>query len=220
MGSSPGPGLYERNWEDDSKIIESAGVQYAYVPDFADYMPERPSLTVTAIPALSDDAPPMENPAHLDLVTTTMAKQFNIFGKIRYYAGEKDWQQLTMMKRMVIDMSYDVEVIGCAVVREADGLAKSSRDVVLTPEERAKAPAFYQALQAGKAAIEAGETVSASVVALVLEKMAEAGEVVYVHAVDAATLQAMEVLTGDIRIIASLRLGKVALVDNIGAVAA
>ncbi|MFC3173700.1 4-phosphopantoate--beta-alanine ligase [Novosphingobium bradum] len=215
-----GTALYDRNWDDDRKLVEATGIQYAYLPDYADYMPVRPNLTLTIIPQLSTGAPPMEKIEHLDAVTTSTAKLFNIFGPMRYYSGEKDWQQLAMFKRMVIDMAYDIEVIGCEVVREDDGLAMSSRNVKLTPEDRAKAPALYQALEAGKAAIEGGETSSAKVTDLVRRRMAEAGEVVYVHAVDAATLQPMDRLTGDIRIIASLQLGIVPLVDNIGAVAA
>lgn len=215
MGGGGGP--YERNWDDDARLVATTGIEYAYVPDFGDYMPLRPSLTVTLVPALSSGAPPMEEIAHLDAVTTSTAKLFNIFGKMRYYSGEKDWQQLAMFKRMIIDMSYDIEVIGCEIVREADGVAISSRNVRLSAAERARAPALYRALQAGKAAIERGETYSASIVALVRERLSQAGEVVYVHALDAVSLQPMPALTGDVRILASLRLGDVALVDNIGA---
>jgi pantoate--beta-alanine ligase len=214
-----GPALYQRNWDDDRDLVASTGIAYAYVPDFSDYMPVRPALTVTLVPALSSGAPPMEAIEHLDAVSTATAKLFNIFGKMRYYSGEKDWQQLAMFKRMVIDMSYDIEVIGCAVVREADGVAMSSRNVKLTAGERAKAPALFLALQAGKAAIAGGETDAAKVVALIGDQMAQAGEVIYVHAVDAETLQPMDILQGDIRIIASLRIGEVPLVDNIGATA-
>jgi pantoate--beta-alanine ligase len=210
-----GPALYERNWNDDSKLVAGTGIEYAYVPDFSDYMPVRPALTVTLVPALSSGAPPMEAIEHLDAVSTSTAKLFNIFGKMRYYSGEKDWQQLAMFKRMVVDMSYDIEVIGCEVVRDADGVA----NVKLTPNERKKAPALYLALQAGKAAIEDGETDSAKVVALIRDKMWQAGEVIYVNAVDADTLQPMDILQGDIRIIASLMIGEVPLVDNIGATA-
>ncbi len=124
-----------------------------------------------------------------------------------------------MFKRMAIDLSWDVEVIGCPVVREPDGVAMSSRNVKLTAEERARAPALYRALVTGKERIESGETSSAKVVSLVREAMGDAGEVIYVHALDAETLQPMDKLTGEIRIIASLKLGEVPLVDNIGATA-
>ncbi|MCB2063829.1 MAG: pantoate--beta-alanine ligase [Novosphingobium sp.] len=214
-----GEGLYERNWDDDVKLIEPTGVEYAYLPDYADFMPVRPSYTLTTLPQLSTGAPPMEPVEHLDAVTTTTAKLFNVFGPMRYYSGEKDWQQLAMFKRMAIDLSWDIEVIGCPVVREADGVAMSSRNVKLTAEERARAPALYRALVKGKEAIESGETGSAKVVSLVREAMGDAGEVIYVHALDAETLQPMDRLTGEIRIIASLKLGEVPLVDNIGATA-
>lgn len=214
-----GEGLYERNWDDDVKLIEPTGVEYAYLPDYADFMPVRPSYTLTTLPQLSTGAPPMEPVEHLDAVTTTTAKLFNVFGPMRYYSGEKDWQQLAMFKRMAIDLSWDIKVIGCPVVREADGVAMSSRNVKLTAEERARAPALYRALVKGKEAIESGETGSAKVVSLVREAMGDAGEVIYVHALDAETLQPMDRLTGEIRIIASLKLGEVPLVDNIGATA-
>lgn len=217
MGAAPAH--YERNWDRDAALIAGTGIEYAYVPDFDDFMPVRPSLTVTLVPALARDAPAMEPAEHLDTVSTSTAKLFNIFGKMRYYAGEKDWQQLAMFRRMVVDMSYDIEVVGCAVVREDDGLALSSRNVRLTAEERARAPALYRALAAGKAAIESGETKRAVVERLVAGHMAQAGEVVYVHALDAHTLRPVDALTGDIRILASLKLGEVALVDNVGAVA-
>jgi pantoate--beta-alanine ligase len=214
-----GGGLYERSWEDDSKLVATTGVEYVYLPDYADYMPVRPSFTLALVPELTTGAPPMEEISHLDIVSTTTAKLFNIFGPMRYYSGEKDWQQLAVFKRMVIDLSWDIEVVGCPVVREADGLAMSSRNVKLTEHERSLAPALYQALCAGAEAIENGERDSDKVVALVSAAMAEVGEVVYVHAVDAGTLQPMAQLQGEIRLIASLKLGEVPLVDNVGAMA-
>jgi pantoate--beta-alanine ligase len=215
-----GPSLYERNWDDDRKLIEQTGIEYAYVPDFSDYMPAGPAYTITVVPRLSTGAPQMEEIEHLNEVTTATAKLFNIFGAMRYYSGEKDWQQLAMFKRMAIDMSYEIEVIGCDVVREADGVAMSSRNVKLTPQGREKAPALYQALLAGKAMIEGGEKSSDKVVTRVRDLIGQAGEVIYVHAVDAETLQPMAQLDGDVRLIASLKLDDVSLVDNIGARAA
>lgn len=214
-----GQGLYERNWDDDRKLIERTGIAHAYVPDYSDYMPVRPALTFTVIPSLSIGAPPMEDVEHLDAVTSSTAKLFNIFGSMRYYSGEKDWQQLAMFKRMVIDMSYDIEVVGCPVVREPDGLAMSSRNVRLTSEQRKKAPVLYEALEQGKSAIESGERDAATVIALMHAAMNGAGEVLYAHALDAETLQPMDTLKGEVRLIASLMLGDVPLVDNVGATA-
>jgi pantoate--beta-alanine ligase len=216
-GQAP-PALYDRDWNVDKVLIEKTGVPYAYLPDGDDYMPA-PPVTVTLVPLLSSGCPPMEEVSHLSAVSTSTAKLFNIFGKMRYYSGEKDWQQLAMFKRMAIDLSTEVEVVGCEVVREADGLAMSSRNVKLTPEDREKAPTLYQALLAGKAAIEGGEHSSARVEKLIRDKLEAVGEAVYVNCVDALALQPMETLKGDIRLIASLKLGIVPLVDNVGAVA-
>jgi pantoate--beta-alanine ligase len=176
----------------------------------------RPPVTVTLVPKLSSGCPPMEELSHLNQVSTATAKLFHIFGKMRYYSGEKDWQQLAMFKRMAQDLSTEVEVIGCPVVREADGLAMSSRNIKLTPEERLKAPALYRALMAGKAAIDAGERSSTAVETRLREQLQATGEIVYVHCVDAETLQPMQTLKGEVRLIASLKLGIVPLVDNVG----
>src|SRR5262249_8267604 len=135
---------------------------------------------------------------------------------MRYYSGEKDWQQLAMFKRMAEDLSTEVEVVGCEVVREPDGLALSSRNVKLTPEEREKAPTLYAALKDGVSAIERGERSGKSVESLVRKRMETVGEAIYVNCVDAETLQPMDALKGDIRLIASLKLGVVPLVDNVG----
>jgi pantoate--beta-alanine ligase len=215
-GGAKLPGLYDRDWTTDRPLIEATGVEYVYLPDGDDYM-GRPPVTVTLVPQLSSGAPQMEDVAHLDEVSTATAKLYNIFGKMRYYSGEKDWQQLAMFKRMAEDLSTEVEVVGCEVVREADGLALSSRNVRLTAEERERAPALFAALLAGRQAVEHGEVSAQKVVEILRDRMSEAGEVVYVHAVGAESLQPMETLTGDVRLIASLKIGLVPLVDNVGA---
>jgi pantoate--beta-alanine ligase len=214
-GNVKAPGLYDRDWNRDRALCESTGIQYAYLPDGDDYMP-RPPVTATLVPRLSSGCPAMEELSHLNQVSTATAKLFNIFGKMRYYSGEKDWQQLAMFKHMARDLSTEVEVIGCPVVREPDGLAMSSRNIKLTAPDRARAPALYAALRAGKSAIDDGERSSVVIERLIREQLQPVGEVIYVNCVDAEMLQPMETLKGDIRLIASLKLGVVPLVDNVG----
>src|SRR6185312_12343011 len=96
-------------------------------------------------------------PTHFAGVATVVAKLCNIFGPCRAYFGEKDWQQVAVVRRLAADLSFPVTVVGCPTVREPDGLAMSSRNIYLTDAERAAAPVLQRALRAGVAAIEAGE---------------------------------------------------------------
>src|SRR5207245_1469063 len=104
-------------------------------------------------------------PAHFAGVATVVAKLFNITGPCRAYFGEKDWQQLQIVRRMVADLSFPVDVIGCATVREPDGLAMSSRNKYLSPEQRAAATVLHRALHAGAAEVAVGRERMRAVVA-------------------------------------------------------
>jgi pantoate--beta-alanine ligase len=116
-----------------------------------------PILTRVAVGGLSEGREGAARPGHLTGVATVVAKLFAICGPCRAYFGEKDHQQLTVVRRMVHDLSFPVEVVACPTVREPDGLALSSRNVRLSPEEREAAPVLYRALLAGRALVEAGE---------------------------------------------------------------
>jgi pantoate--beta-alanine ligase len=209
------PGAYERNWDQDRQLVEPTGVKYAYLPEGDDFAPQRP-LTVTLVPMLASECPPMEPEAHLNMVSSATAKHFHIVGRCRYYSGEKDWQQLAIFKRMAQDLACETEMVGCEVIREDDGLAMSSRNVKLSPEDRIAAPALYQALLAGKNAIDNGERSRHVIEELMTDRLNAAGETVYAYCLDAQTLQPMDTLTGEIRLIASLKLGETPLVDNVG----
>ena len=126
-----------------------------FAPNTAEMYPE-PVLTTVSVRDVSAPLEGRTRPTHFDGVATVVAKLFAIVGPCPAYFGEKDFQQLAVVRRMVADLSIPVTVVGCPTVREDDGLAMSSRNAYLSAEERAAAPVLHQALQAGLAAIEAG----------------------------------------------------------------
>jgi pantoate--beta-alanine ligase len=157
-------------------------------------------------------------PTHFAGVATVVAKLFNIAGACRAYFGEKDYQQLVIVRRMVADLNAPVEVVGCPIVREPDGLALSSRNVYLTPEQRAAAPVLYRALQAGAALILAGERRPGEVRSLMagIIEAEPLAELDYAEVVDAATLRPPAELVGELRLLVAARLGVPRLLDNLG----
>jgi pantoate--beta-alanine ligase len=214
--SADQPIAYRRDPERDLGLCEAAGMQIAYVPA-GDFMPRAPA-TVISLPVLfGGDAPGMEDPRHLHQITFAMAKLYNIFGECRMYSGEKDWQQLAVFTRLAQDLSFPVEVVPCPTVREADGVAMSSRNVKLSAEQRARAPLLYQALQAAAAAVAAGERSLARIRGLVAERIAPLGALDYLVAVDPAEITPKDPMTGEVRLLASVKVGEIRLLDNIGA---
>jgi pantoate--beta-alanine ligase len=147
-----------------------------------------------------------------------VSKLFNLAGPCRAYFGEKDFQQLAVVRRMTTDLSFPVEVVGCATVREPDGLAMSSRNAYLTTEERAVAPALHRALLAGVEAIRAGERRAGEVRRLMsgLVVAEPAFTLDYAEVVDAATLRTVDPLVGELRLLVAARLGRARLIDNVG----
>jgi pantoate--beta-alanine ligase len=156
-------------------------------------------------------------PGHFDGVTTVVAKLFAMAGRCRAYFGEKDFQQLAVVRRMARDLSFPVEVVGCPTVRAHDGLALSSRNAYLSGEERTAAPVLRRALEAGAEAALAGRT--AAQIREVMEAVLATEPLVtpdYAVVVDAATLEAPDTLTGDLRLLVAARLPSARLIDNMG----
>jgi pantoate--beta-alanine ligase len=217
FGAGEDLSTYPRDLPADSARSEAAGVDVLFTPSVEEMYP-RPAATSVIVPDLAASMEGATRPTHFAGVSTVVAKLFNIAGPCRAYFGEKDFQQLAIVRRMAGDLSFPVDVVGCPIVRELDGLAMSSRNVYLTPEERAAAPVLHRALQAGVASIVAGERDPEVVRALVTEIIAAEplADLDYVEAVDAATLGRPERLTGEIRLIAAARFGRPRLLDNLG----
>ena len=216
-----GPGedlsTYPRDLPADTARATGAGVDLLFVPDVAEMYPERPRTSVV-VPDLAATMEGATRPTHFVGVATVVAKLFAIVGPSRAYFGEKDFQQLAIVRRMAADLSFPVEVVGCPIVREADGLALSSRNVYLTPAERAAAPVLHQALLAGAAAVAAGSRDPASVRSVMADMVAAEpqAELDYADVVDAATLDRIEVLAGELRLLVAARFGRPRLLDNLG----
>jgi pantoate--beta-alanine ligase len=206
---------YERDAGRDFPLAEEAGCDILFAPPAGVMFPRAPMTTVT-LPAMSTGFPQLEDPAHLDLIALAMCKLWNMFGPCRNYFGEKDWQQLVLFQRLAEDLSYPVEVLGCPTIREDDGVAVSSRNAQLTAEQRAVAPILSQALRASQAAALAGATTAEDLEKVFIDAVGGAAAIQYFAAVDGPTMAPMTELAGSVRLLASIALGDVRLLDNLG----
>jgi pantoate--beta-alanine ligase len=213
---------YPRMLDADTELAENAGIRYAFVPSVGEMYPQE-NWTTVSLRVVTEPWEGASRPTHFAGVATVVAKLFNIVGPCRAYFGEKDYQQLAMLRRMAIDLNHPVEVIGMPTIREDDDLAMSSRNLRLTPEHRRQAPVVSAALRAGVAAIDAGERDPAAVEATIrehLETAPDAEEPDYVAVVNAASLRVPATLSGEVRVLTAVRFGDVRLIDNMGTVIA
>ena len=212
---------YPRDPEGDRAAIEAEGGTVVFAPTVDEMYPQGQSAVATtvSVDALASVMEGASRPTHFAGVCTVVSKLFNIVGPCRSYFGEKDYQQLAIIRRMASDLSFPVQVVGCATGREPDGLAMSSRNVYLTEEERRVAPVLQQALRAGASAIRDGETDADRVRALMasLIDTEPLGALDYVEVADAETLQPLARATVDARLFGAVRFGRARLIDNISA---
>lgn len=210
---------YPRPLERDLELAAGAGVTVAFTPDTAEMYPS-PTATTVHVEGLTSVMEGAARPTHFDGVTTVVAKLFDIAGPCRAYFGEKDFQQLSVVRRMVIDLDQPVTVVGCPIIREADGLAMSSRNVYLSPAERTAAAVLHRALRAGAALVEQGERSPAAVAARMAREVADEplARLDYAEAVDPATLRPPAVLEPgrEVRLLVAAGLGSTRLLDNVG----
>jgi pantoate--beta-alanine ligase len=211
---------YPRTLPEDLAACDAAGVATVLVPPVAEMYPSwpRPPATRVSVSGVSEGWEGASRPGHFDGVTTVVAKIFALAGRCRAYFGEKDFQQLAVVRRMVTDLSMPVEVVGCPTVRELDGLALSSRNVRLSPPERAAAAVLWRALTAGRAAVTGGERRPAAV-AEVMARVVDGEPLArldYAGAVDAGDLSVPPSLDGTqaVRLLLAARVGAVRLIDN------
>ena len=210
-------GTYPRDMDRDRDLCAAAGADLIFAPPVEEVYPQTPVTAVT-VKGLNAVLEGRFRPTHFDGVTTVVAKLFAMLGPGRAYFGEKDYQQLAIIRRMTTDLSLPVEVVGCPTFREPDGLAMSSRNVYLTDEERPAATVLWRSLQAGRDAVLDGSRDPTDVEAVMDAVLAAEPKVSpdYAAVVDAATLERPEVLDGELRLLVAARLGRARLIDNIG----
>ncbi len=218
---------YPRDLGHDAALAADAGVDVLFVPSADEMYPDgHPIPTTVSVAGVSDGYEGASRPTHFAGVATVVAKLFSIVGPCAAYFGEKDFQQLAVVRRMVADLSLPVDVVGCETVREPDGLAMSSRNAYLTTDQRAAAPVVNRALRSAADAVVAGETDPVVVRAVMADIVAgqtgpETDSALdYCAVVDAATLQAPAVLVGDLRLLIAVRFARTRLIDNVGVTAA
>lgn len=210
---------YPRDLAGDTALAEAEGVDLLFVPSAAEMYPGGTMRTTVSVAEISAPLEGRARPTHFAGVATVVAKLFAIVGPCRAYFGEKDFQQVAVIRQMVRDLSIPVDVVASPTQREADGLALSSRNAYLTDAERDVAPVLHAALLVGRLAIDAGERQADRVRALMAD-LIEAeplAELDYAEVVDARTLQVVDPLEGELRLLAAARFGRARLIDNVAA---
>lgn len=206
---------YPRDLEHDSKICEAAGVDLIFHPEVSEmYGPDFHSFVDMSV--LPEQLCGKSRPVHFRGVQTVVSKLFHIVPANRAYFGQKDAQQLAIIRRMVIDLDFDIEIIGCPIVREADGLAKSSRNTYLSEEERAQAVILNQSLEEAMKSIESGEKDAAKVKQIITDKLntCPLAKIDYVEVVSFDNIQPIEKIEGAVLIAIAVYIGSTRLIDN------
>lgn len=206
---------YPRDEDHDLALLAAEGVDVLFAPGVHEVYPDG-FATVVAVSGVSEPLEGAFRPGHFEGVATVVTKLFGMTQAGRAFFGEKDWQQVQVVKRMVEDLNVPIRIIPCPTIREADGLAMSSRNVRLSPEHRALAPQLHAQMQAAAEAIRAGAPVAATLQAT-QEAISAAGfgSWDYLELRSAEGLRPMTELSEPARLLAAVYLGDVRMIDNI-----
>ncbi|MCP4247126.1 MAG: pantoate--beta-alanine ligase [bacterium] len=207
---------YPRPIEADLEVCRADDVDLVFQPAASEMYPDT-RLTTVRVDRVTDGLCGPARPGHFDGVATVVAKLFNIVQPDRAFFGEKDYQQLAVIRRMVRDLNWPIEVVGCPTVRESDGLAISSRNRYLDAQQRRQAPCLSGALRRAADAVAAGPVAAAVLQAEIERDLRAAGpvEIEYVRIVDPETLEEIESTVQSARICLAVRIGPCRLIDNL-----
>lgn len=206
---------YPRDLEKDAKLCEEVGVDLLFHPEPSEMYTDG-FCSYVDMNGLTTELCGRTRPTHFRGVQTVVLKLFNIAKPDRAYFGQKDAQQLAVIKRMVTDLNVDVEVIGCPIIREADGLAKSSRNTYLSSEERKAALILSKSLKLGYELIKNGETDSKAVIKAISDSISTEplAKIDYVDVVDFGTITPVDKIGKSVLVAIAVYIGKTRLIDN------
>lgn len=206
---------YPRDLQKDSLICENAGADLIFHPE-VEKMYASDACTGVNMSGLTSGLCGKSRPTHFNGVCTVVTKLFNIVPADKAYFGGKDAQQLAIIKKMVEDLNIDIKIVGCPIVREEDGLAKSSRNIYLSSQERDAALILNKSLKVAKKAIEDGVKNTSDLKGLIVEIIEEEplAKIDYVEIVDSKSLKNVEVIENDVLVALAVYIGKTRLIDN------
>lgn len=207
---------YPRDFERDSHICELEGVDYIFFPSVEEMYPKPPSVKAL-VQARTDVLCGESRPGHFDGVATVLTKLFNIVTPDRVYLGMKDAQQVAVVEGLIADFNFPFELIPVATVREEDGLAKSSRNVHLSPAEREQAPELYRSLLLAKDLVQAGEKDTQAITERMRKNIEDktSGIIDYIEILSFPELEEVERIEGKIIIALAVKFTKARLIDNL-----
>ena len=206
---------YPRDLEKDSAFCESLGADLIFHPEPSEMYHEGFSSFVD-MSVLTEELCGLSRPVHFRGVCTVVSKLFHIVQPDRAYFGQKDAQQLAVIRHMVDDLNMDIQIVGCPIIREADGLAKSSRNTYLSKEEREAALVLSKSIALGRGLVEDGETDTAKIVKAMSEFIEKEplAKIDYVKAVDGLTMQQIPTVKKPMLVAIAVYIGKTRLIDN------
>ena len=215
FGPSEDLASYPRDLKRDAALCEAAGADLVFHPSdgemyFDDF------CTYVDMDDLTKGLCGKTRPTHFRGVCTVVSKLFHIVAPDRAYFGQKDAQQLAVIRRMVRDLNFDLEIVGCPIVREADGLAKSSRNTYLSEEERRAAVVLHQGLLAGEQLVKAGETDASKIVGVITDVIGKEplAKIDYVELVEWDSLKPVTSVRGEVLAAVAVYIGTTRLIDN------
>lgn len=207
---------YPRDEAGDLRQCEQAGVDLVFMPT-REAMYRADAATTVHVAGLTDTLCGPSRPGHFDGVATVVTKLFNLVQPDRAYFGQKDAQQLAVIRRMTRDLDMPIEIVGCPIVREPDGLAMSSRNTMLSADERGRATALFRALSAARDEVAAGVRETSAIIAAMEQIIAAADPagVDYTSIVDPDTLQPVARVERPVLVALAVRIGRTRLIDNL-----